>query len=283
MPLRNKMLERRPVQGSSAGDDGGRDPLFGTSKDFPRIVELDLDQIDDNPDQPRRHFDEDEIMGLAATIEKNGLIQPILVQKKDDGRYIRVAGERRYRAHRHLGRETIFAIITNGDPAEISLLENLQRVDLDALETANAFARLMNRHGYTQRTLSELYGKTESEVSRTLALLRLPELVQREYQETYRHIPKSLLMELAEIGDEPTQLQLWEHAKAGASVKKMRALKTEVRKPRSAAQPIKKLVAATDRLIKQFDDIAIHESPLDNKQRNTFAKLRDKINGILDR
>jgi ParB family chromosome partitioning protein len=290
MAPRSKILQRQPVPGPSGDDERGRDALFGTSRDFPRVVELDLDQIDDNPDQPRKIFDEASIATLAASIERRGLLQPVLVQKKDDGRYMRVAGERRYRAHRLLGRQTIFATITSGDPAEIALLENLERADLDPIETAGGFSRLMELHGYTQREVGKIFAKTESEISRSLALLRLPSIVQQEYQFDYRHVAKSLLIELAEIPDEQNLLEMWEQVKAGASVKKLRQLKSDAKgeatpgldsNPGKIVEPMKKLVAAATRLGKQFD--ALPDTPLDDDQRKSLAELRDKIDQLLAR
>ena len=161
--------------------DSGLNRLFGTSVDFPELVELDLDQVRPNPEQPRRHFDPADLMELADSIRHNGLLQPILVKKHGEGGYIIAAGERRWRAHGLLGKPTIFAVVTKGDIEEVALVENLQRRDLDALETASALARLGERHHYAQEQLAAIVGLSKSEVSRLLALRGLPEKVQAEY------------------------------------------------------------------------------------------------------
>src|SRR5258706_11905861 len=104
-----------------------RPDMFGASADLPRIIEIDLDQIQFNPDQPRKYFDEQSIAELAASIEAQGLLQPILVKRGAGESYIIVAGERRVRAHQKLERATIAAIVTEGDSEEIALIENIQR------------------------------------------------------------------------------------------------------------------------------------------------------------
>src|SRR3712207_2995736 len=111
----------------AAVQETSRDALFGVASDFPHLIEVELERVRRNPDQPRRHFDEDALRSLAASIEKHGLKQPILVRTEGNGGYVLVAGERRLRAHERLGRRTIFAIVTKGDPDELALVENVQR------------------------------------------------------------------------------------------------------------------------------------------------------------
>ena len=125
------------------------DIFFGTSADLPKIVELDLDDIRQNPDQPRKIFNEATLRDLASSIDKHGLIQPITVKQENESRYLLVAGERRYRAHLLLERRTIPAIITNGNVDEIALIENIQREDLNPLETAQAFQQMIDRYSYS--------------------------------------------------------------------------------------------------------------------------------------
>ena len=126
-----------------------------TAADRPRIVEIDLHDLHPNPDQPRKTFSEESLIELAASIERHGLIQPITVKRLDSGTYLLVAGERRFRAFERLGRPTIPAIVTTGDAEEIALIENIQREDLNPLEEAEALARMMDRHRYTQEQLGK--------------------------------------------------------------------------------------------------------------------------------
>ena len=109
-----------------------KDFFFGTSPDLPKIVEVNLSEVHPNPDQPRKTFDETKLRELAASIERQGLLQPIIVQKRaaGEGGYLLVAGERRFRAHQLLEKVTIPAILTEGNPDEIALIENIQREDL---------------------------------------------------------------------------------------------------------------------------------------------------------
>ncbi len=136
-----------------------RDPLFGTSPDLKEIVELSLSAIELDPNQPRQAVDEKKLEELALSIREHGLLQPITVRRKpgDEG-YVVVAGERRFRAHKLLGRERIEAIITKIDEGrayEVALIENLQREDLTPLEEAAGYARLMEQFGYTQEDVAE--------------------------------------------------------------------------------------------------------------------------------
>ena len=152
----------------------GTDKLSGTSAGFPHVVELDIDRVRRNPDQPRRHFDEGELHSLAASIDRYGLQNPILVQPLPQGNYLLIGGERRVRAHEILGCKTVFAILTSGDPDEIGLIDNVQRVDLNAVEYAAALARLVEKHGYTHDELAAVVGKDRTDITKLLAILSLP-------------------------------------------------------------------------------------------------------------
>ena len=162
----------------SVGDKLRRDFFFGTSADLPRIVEVHVDKLRPNPDQPRQYFDEESIKELAQSIDEKGLLSPILIKvlPDQDGEYIVVAGERRLRAHRLLGRETIAAIITTGEPDEIALVD-IQRADLAPLEEAEAIGRLMERHGYSQNDVAKVLGKSRVSINQLLALNRLPDVI----------------------------------------------------------------------------------------------------------
>jgi len=194
------------------GEAGAR--LFGVSPDLPKIVEIDLDNIDSNPHQPRKSFDQEKLDSLAANIEKHGLKYPILVSR-NDGRFRLVGGERRYRAHRQLGRTTIAAIIVDGDTDEVGLIDNLQRVDLNALEMATAFERLMSRHGYTQEQLGQTVGRSKAEVSNILGLRRLADQIRSEYPDFTAVVGARTLCEIAREKDIDKQLALWARAKDG--------------------------------------------------------------------
>ena len=132
-----------PSKASKPSFDGKleRATFFGHSPNLPRIVEVELTNLRPNPDQPRTDFNAASIQDLAASIQQHGMIQPIAVMKDpqypdDPAKFLIVAGERRYRAWQLLGRETMPAVITAGDPAEIALIENIQRENLHPLDEA---------------------------------------------------------------------------------------------------------------------------------------------------
>ena len=208
--------------------------LHGLSADFPRLIEIDVDRIRVNPDQPRTVFDESGLQALARSIAEHGLQQPVLVKEDEaKGHYKLVAGERRLRAHRLLGRPTIFAIVTNGRPEEIALIENLQRVDLDALDLARGLERLIVQHGYTQEAVGALIGVDRAEVNRRLSVLRLPEDILADYRENGEAVSRSVLVEIATVEDEETQRALWTRVREGLTVRAVR----EVKKAGGAAAP----------------------------------------------
>jgi ParB family chromosome partitioning protein len=173
------------------------------------MVEIAVDLISNNPHQPRHHFDETEALALQQSIERYGLLEPIGVRAETNGSYQLVYGERRLRAVRALAHETIACIIVGSDvPAdEVTIIENLQRVDLNPFEAADAIAGLMERHGYSQAEIARLLGLDKAEVSRTLSLRRLPEIVRREYH-VYEP-PMSALREIAKTDQEDEQLRRW--------------------------------------------------------------------------
>lgn len=148
-----------------------------------RLELISLDLIRSDPRQPRQQFDEESIKGLAFSIEKQGLLQPIVVkpspEHEKDGTYVIVAGERRVRAFKLIGRTKIPAIIREqGDTYVLSLVENLRREDLNPIDEANAIKRLINEFGYTQAQVSEHVGKSVQWVQQRLLLLRLPKEIQ---------------------------------------------------------------------------------------------------------
>ena len=146
------------------------------------IKEIDVKKIKPNPYQPRKIFNEEAIKELAASIEKHGLMQPIVViEDKDE--YILVAGERRLKAIKSLNKDKIKAIIVDislNDLREYALIENIQREDLNPIEIAYSLKALIEEHGYTHEELAKNIGKSRSYISNLLRLLSLPEYVQNK-------------------------------------------------------------------------------------------------------
>ena len=145
-----------------------------------KISKLKLSMIDPKSDQPRKYFDKEALEELAASISENGLLQPILVREYADGRYQIIAGERRFRASKLAGLTEIPAIVLEKDDrkvAEIALIENIQREDLNPVEEAMAFRALIKEYDLTQEELSEKVGKSRSAIANTMRLLDLPDEV----------------------------------------------------------------------------------------------------------
>lgn len=147
------------------------------SENQQKIVEIDVNLVDPNPFQPRKSFNDDELLELAETIEKHGLIQPIAVRKVGD-RYQIISGERRTRATKLAGLATIKAqVYENLDDkvmGEWALIENIQRVDLNPVEVAQSYQQLIELHGYTHDDLAKTVGKSRSAITNALRLLKLP-------------------------------------------------------------------------------------------------------------
>ena len=159
----------------------GLDAIFATENveivtDNDKIVGIALEEIKKNPYQPRTYFNEEKLNELKESIEKNGLLQPIIVKKAVKGYYI-IAGERRYRAFELLGRKEIPAIIkemTDEEMMVFAVLENLQREDLSALEESESYKNLMDKMSLTQEELAKKLGKSRPYIANSLRLLKLP-------------------------------------------------------------------------------------------------------------
>ena len=141
------------------------------------LIEIAIDKIVHNPTQPRKIFEDDEILELSKSIKTHGVLQPIILSEISGGNYQIIAGERRWRAAKLANLKTIPAIIkafTEKENIEISLIENIQREDLNPLEEANIYNHLINEHRYTQEKLSEKIGKSRSYIANLVRLLKLP-------------------------------------------------------------------------------------------------------------
>ena len=145
------------------------------------INEIALNKIYANPDQPRHTFDEEALQELAQSITDHGVISPITLRKDADGKYMIIAGERRYRAAKLAGLKAIPAYIRTAKDEQVmewALIENIQREDLDAIEIALAYQRLMDEYHLTQERMSERVGKKRATVANYLRLLKLPAEIQ---------------------------------------------------------------------------------------------------------
>jgi ParB family transcriptional regulator, chromosome partitioning protein len=152
----------------------------GIAKNAELIVELDVNTVLPNPDQPRSNFDDTDIAGLAASIQAVGLLQPVIARKLESG-YSLVAGERRLRAAKRAGLKTIKAIVIEADEIKnltMALIENIQRTDLNPIEEAQAYKMLINRFDLKQAEIATRVGKDRATIANTLRLLQLPSDIQ---------------------------------------------------------------------------------------------------------
>lgn len=146
------------------------------------VREFDLDRIHPNPRQPRQQFDQEALAQLAESLRRQGLLQPVVVRPRDDGDYELVAGERRWRAAQLAGLMRVPALVRDVDDArmlELALIENIQREELNPIETAQAYQTLMDDLGMTQQEIAERLGKPRSSVANATRLLNLVPQVQR--------------------------------------------------------------------------------------------------------
>ena len=149
-----------------------------------QIQEIDVDEISPNPYQPRKTFDHEALTELSESIKRNGLLQPIVVLQRDEG-YLLVAGERRLRAHKLAGLDTIKAIIADVDIddaklRELALIENIQRENLNSMELAHSYDELIKVYEITHDELSHVVNKSRSQITNTLRLLGLSKYVQKK-------------------------------------------------------------------------------------------------------
>ena len=185
-------------------------------------AELRLSQIVPNRDQPRKVFDDTALRELADSIAKHGLIQPILVRPMDDGSYQIVAGERRWRASRLAGLEKVPVVIkdmSEGEAAELALIENLQREDLNPVEEAEGYKTLMDTYSMTQEQVAQRVGKSRPAVANALRLLGLTEAEKDALAKG--EITSGHARALLSFPDSEFRRQAFELAKGGASVREI--------------------------------------------------------------
>lgn len=177
--------------------------------DGDRVTDIPISMIAVNPFQPRRNFDDAALHELADSVKAKGIIQPVLVRRLADGQYELIAGERRLRAAQQAGLERIPAIARTASDAEsmeIALIENLQRKDLNPMEAAKAYQRLMKEFGLTQEELSQRVGKERSTIANTVRLLQLPPEVQNWVEDEQLSLGHAKV--LLTIADQQEQLRL---------------------------------------------------------------------------
>lgn len=208
------------------------------------IQELNLEDIRPNPFQPRTEFDEESLNELATSIRSIGIVQPITVRAVEGGKYEIIAGERRFRASKMAGLITIPAYIRKTEDEsllELALIENIQREDLNAIEVAISYQRLLDECKLTQDALSERVGKKRTTVSNYLRLLKLPAQIQLAIRD--KKISMGHARAIINIEDPETQFMIFEQIlKYDFSVRKVEEIVRELSNPKAGeaeAEPVK--------------------------------------------
>ena len=236
--------------------------VSGTSS----INEIPVSEIEPNPDQPRKHFDAEAMLELSESIKQIGVIQPITLRKVDENRYQIIAGERRFRASKMAGLDSIPAYIKEVNSElimEMALVENIQREDLNAIEIALSYQNLSNIFGYTQEQLSERVGKKRATVSNYLRLLRLPGDIQVGIKD--RKIDMGHARALVNVEDPVKLLNIYNQIlKNNYSVRKV------------------------EELVRKMNESEIHEESLNpekeikDKLPEEYLSLKERLNGLFN-
>jgi ParB family chromosome partitioning protein len=222
------------------------------------IVQLPADKLVPNPGQPRKHFDETELQELANSIKTYGIIQPIIAANAGDGAYIIIAGERRTRAAKMAGLDTVPVIIrdyTDQKRLEISLIENIQRSDLNPIEEAAAYKNLMDFSNFSQDELALRIGKNRSTVANALRLLKLPVEIQKSIEEG--KVSSGHARALLSVTDTKAREKLYRELLAGElsvreTEKKASALNTEKPADKKTEKKDKTRPPEVDAMLEKF-------------------------------
>lgn len=225
-------LLKDPANDIKSAQDKNADKVVGN------IVELDLDTIEMNPFQPRTSFNEESLRELASSIRELGVIQPITVRKLGFNKYQLVSGERRYRASKLIGLDTIpsyIRIANDQESLEMALVENIQRQDLDPIEIALSYQRLIEEIQVTQEALSERVGKNRSTIANYLRLLKLDPIVQTGMRDGF--ISMGHGRALINVEDPDEQLDIYEQILSKKlSVRETEALVRGTKSPQTKAK-----------------------------------------------
>jgi ParB family chromosome partitioning protein len=229
-------LLKDPSNDIKSADDKNADKLVGN------IVELELETIEVNPFQPRTSFNEETLRELASSIKELGVIQPITVRKLDFNKYQLVSGERRFRASKLIGLETIPAYIriaNDQESLEMALVENIQRQDLDPIEIALSYQRLIEELDVTQEELSDRVGKNRSTIANYLRLLKLDPIIQTGMRDNF--ISMGHGRALINIEDTSVQLDIYEKILSDSlSVRETETLVRSLKNSETKSKPAKK-------------------------------------------
>jgi len=250
-----------------------------------QLQEIEIERIIPGEAQPRTDFDEEALKELAQSIREKGIIQPIVVSRVGDGTFRIIAGERRWRAARIAGLEKIPAVIKDVSPSEaveIALIENIQREDLDPVETASAFERLLKEFNITQEELSKRVGKDRATIANYLRILKLPDEVRQHLKKgtiTMGHAKAILSIE-----DPQKQIEIASMViKKSLSVRQTEELAKKIDKPKVPKETIPEIRELEDRLTTELGSkVRISHRGKKGKLEIFYSSL-DELDGILQR
>lgn len=224
---------------------------------FESVLELKINDVEPNSGQPRKVFDQEKLQALADSIKDHGIVQPIIV-RKEDTRYIIVAGERRWRAAKIAGLKAIPAVVkelSTREVMEVALIENLQREDLNPIEEAEAYQKLLDEHGMTQEDVSKLVGRSRAAIANSVRLLSLAEEIQDMLSDG--RLTSGHARTLITIDNQKRQQELAEQiVEKGLNVRETEKLAAqEMKRAASKQMPIRKESAEIINLIENLRSV----------------------------
>lgn len=244
------------------------------------MQELEIANIRPNPFQPRTEFDEEALHELAASIRSIGIVQPITVRAVEDGKFEIIAGERRFRASKLAGLTTIPAYIRKAEDdslLELALIENIQREDLNAIEVAISYQRLIDECDLTQDALSDRIGKKRATIANYLRLLKLPAQIQLAIRD--KKISMGHARAIISIEDADTQFMIFEQIlKYDFSVRKVEEIVRELSNPQPVEEPFKEEVVEKPRKTNEIGDYIELQKHL-SRCFDTKVELKRNENG----
>lgn len=273
-----------PILGAVAATIEAESRALVTNSSFRHSFEAPVTAVEPNPEQPRRAINEAGLRQLAATMDERGQLQPILLRRHPEqrGRWVIVAGERRWRAAQLLGWPSILAIEHDGDPEVVALLENLQRVDLTVVEEAQGIRRLMDSKGWTQSQAAEAVGRSKGELSAVLRVLSLPPAFLEQVLTSEPHIPRNTLIELARVRDDDERQRLIAAVRDGMTIRELRSAKEGQDAGRdSAASAVRFSTTVLDRLAQRLREVQASGRCLSAQDRERLQHLHSVIEALL--
>ncbi len=243
------------------------------------LYEIEIVKIKMDSNQPRKFIDTDQLEGLTASILDKGILQPLLA-RYDGGKITLVAGERRLRAAQDAGLEKVPVLFVSGDTAEISLIENLQRADLNPIEEAESVARLVEQKGYKDKDLIPILGKAKSTISEIKKLNELPEEIKKECRDSSAW-SRTALLEIARQGNEKEMKKLFQRMKKKIQLGSSSLL--PVRKGSKHREKTEIAFSKIDGLKKLLDgmDHARFDKTQKKKIEDALTILKEKIDDLL--